>query len=298
MSGITQLRTPETATQVRHARRGLLVFGALLLPLSLLGYWLYYLNKDVPLPLVADFPLKLSPALASVITRLVLREGFADVSFRLGGGRSLRALLLGLAVPLLVGSLAYGTAYLTGLARLAPPALLPIESSVGPLANLTLWIALNAILGTLILLPSNAGEEIGWRGYLLLRLTGAGAPQPILLTGLIWGAWHLVPLFFFGYAAGPSPLFSAIMLMIATTSFGYILAWMRLDTGSIWPCIVGHATWNAIINGGFTPATQGEAARYWIGESGFLVILALVGVTLVIGRAGRQGVRDALASPR
>ncbi len=88
------------------------------------------------------------------------------------------------------------------------------------------------------------------------------------------------------------------MLMIATTSFSYILAWMRLDTGSIWPCIVGHATWNAIINGGFTPATQGEAARYWIGESGFLVILALVGVTLVIGRAGRQGVRDALASPR
>jgi CAAX protease family protein len=96
-------------------------------------------------------------------------------------------------VPLLVGSLAYGTAYLTGLARLAPPALLLIESSVGPLANLTLWIALNAILGTLILLPSNAGEEIGWRGYLLLRLIGAGAPQPILLTGLIWGAWHLVP---------------------------------------------------------------------------------------------------------
>jgi len=44
----------------------------------------------------------------------------------------------------------------------------------------------------------------------------------------------------------------------------------------------------SVINGAFTPATQGATAFYWIGESGGLVMLALVGVTLVIGRVRRR----------
>src|SRR5206468_8545858 len=105
--------------------------------------------------------------------------------------------------------------------------------------------------GALVLLPLAAGEEIGWRGYVLPRLIDAGVSRPVLLSALIWGVWHLVPLLVSGYAAFPSPLFSATNLMIAATSFGCILAWMRLDTGSIWPCVVAHAAWNAIINGAF-----------------------------------------------
>jgi hypothetical protein len=56
-----------------------------------------------------------SPAVASVIARLVLREGFSDVSFRFGGLRTLPWYALGLGVPLAVGILAYGAAWLTGL---------------------------------------------------------------------------------------------------------------------------------------------------------------------------------------
>jgi len=287
----TPSRAPTLAPPVQQARRGLLVFASLLVPLSLLGYWFWYMNKAIELPLVATTPLMWSPALASVITRLVLREGFADVSFQWGGRRSLRAILLAFAVPLAVGSLAYGTAYLAGLAQFAPPALPFLPPSAGPLASFALVLALSGTLGTLVLLLTTAGEEIGWRGYLLPRLIQAGAPRPILLTGLIWGAWHLVPLFTVGYAAGPSPLFSALILMIQIVAFGYIVAWMRLDTGSIWPCVVAHAAWNAIINGAFTPATQGATAFYWIGESGVLVMLALVGATLVIGRARRRTTR-------
>src|SRR5262249_34828572 len=110
-----------------------------------------------------------------------------------------------------------------------------------PLARLAFVVALAGALGTLLSLLPSAGEEIGWRGSLLPRLIQAGAPQPILLTGLIWAAWHLVPLFTAGYAAGPSPLFSAIFLMIQIVAGGYIFAWMRLDSGSIWPCVIAHA---------------------------------------------------------
>jgi hypothetical protein len=85
--------TIETATEIRVARRGLVVFGGRLLPLSFVGYWMYATNSST-LPL-RDLPLMVSPALAAAITRLVLREGLWDGSFRFSGRRSLGAIVLG-----------------------------------------------------------------------------------------------------------------------------------------------------------------------------------------------------------
>jgi len=232
-----------------------LLFASILVPLSLFGYWFYRVSNASGPPLVPELPLMVSPALASAITRLLLREGFADVSFRFGGRPGVQALVLGLAVPLIVGSLAYGTVYLTGLAQFAPPALPLLAPAAGPVTNFAITLARAATLGTLVMLPLAAGEEIGWRGYVLPRLIDVGAPRPVLLSALIWGAWHVVPLLGSGYAALPSPLFSATNLMVAAAAFGSILAWMRLGTGSIWPCVVAHAAWNAIINGAFNLAT-------------------------------------------
>ncbi len=164
------------------------------------------------------------------------------------------------------------------------------------MTNFAITLARAATLGTLVMLPLAAGEEIGWRGYVLPRLIDVGAPRPVLLSALIWGAWHVVPLLGSGYAALPSPLFSATNLMVAAAAFGSILAWMRLGTGSIWPCVVAHAAWNAIINGAFNLATQGEDATFWIGESGFLVMLAVVGVTLVIGRTRCREITSGLGA--
>jgi len=62
-----------------------LLFASILVPLSLFGYWFYRVSNASGPPLVPELPLMVSPALASAITRLLLREGFADVSFRFGG---------------------------------------------------------------------------------------------------------------------------------------------------------------------------------------------------------------------
>ena len=184
-----------------------------------------------------------------------------------------RAYLLAFALPLVVGGAAYGLAYLLGLARFDPP---PFPFAVSsPLAQFGLNVVFSTIL-IILLLPSAGGEEIGWRGYLLPRLIEARAPQPILLTSLIWGAWHLPVVFAGVYAVGPSPMLSATGLMVATLAFGSILGWVRLGTGSVWPCIVAHAAWNAIINGAFTPATQNATENLWIGETGILVTATLV----------------------
>jgi membrane protease YdiL (CAAX protease family) len=136
----------------------------------------------------------------------------------------------------------------------------------------------------ILILPSNAGEEIGWRGYMLPRMVQARIPQPVIVSSLIWGAWHLPVVFAGVYAVGPSRIITAAGLMVGTLAFGSILAWLRLSTGSVWPCIFAHAAWNALINGGFTPAAQNASQNMWIGETGILVAVTLVIAALLVRR--------------
>jgi CAAX protease family protein len=113
-----------------------------------------------------------------------------------------------------------------------------------------------------------------------------------LVSGLIWGLWH-VPLILGGmiYADSPSPVLAAALFMVSATSFAYVLARLRLETGSIWPAIVSHAAYNSIIQGAFDPATTGDGAPLWVGmEAGILVALTLVVAAVVFSR-GRWTIR-------
>jgi membrane protease YdiL (CAAX protease family) len=63
-----------------------------------------------------------------------------------------------------------------------------------------------------------AGEEIGWRGYLLTRLIDAGVPRPVLVSGLIWALWH-APLLVGGvYPRGPSIALSLSMFTVTVVA--------------------------------------------------------------------------------
>ena len=143
----------------------------------------------------------LAPGLAFVLTRLLRHEGFADVSFRWRGPRMGSALRLAFGLPLVVGAVTYGFAYLSGLAKFDPP---PFPVEVGsPLGQLLAILAFAGTVGVLLVLLSDGGEEIGWRGYMLPRMIQARVPHPIIVSSLIWGAWHL-PVVFAGVYAGSS----------------------------------------------------------------------------------------------
>jgi membrane protease YdiL (CAAX protease family) len=218
------------------------------------------------------------PTVASVVARLVLREGFSDVSFRLGGRRGRRAIVQALIFPMVIGLLVYGIAWTSGLlAHFGSPS--PSLGSWGVWAILfAVAIPLNIIL--------DSGEEIGWRGYMLTRLIDAGVPRPVLASGLIWGLWH-APLYLWGgFAQGQPPLLATALLLILTTSLGYVLARMRLETGSIWPAIALHVAWNVIIQIGFDELASGASKSIWVGETGILTTLVLV-VAAVIYSRGR-----------
>src|SRR5919202_970234 len=239
-----------------------------------------------------------SPAVASVLARLVLREGFADVSFRLGGRRTWRTMALALILPIVIGTIAYGLAWTTGLAQFDPQpsaglgAQLASEVTSSPMAMFVIMLVLATIVWVFPQSVFAAGEEIGWRGYMLTRLIDAGVPRPVLVSGLIWGLWH-IPLVLAGvYVAGSSPVVSAPLLMVGATSTGFVIARMRLETGSIWPAIALHGAWNSTIQGAFDPATTGTGAgaTLWVGEAGILTALALV-VAAVIFSRGRWTIR-------
>jgi membrane protease YdiL (CAAX protease family) len=201
---------------------------------------------------------------------------------------------MALIFPILAGFIGYGIAWSTGLVRFRPEPIKLAGSYFGeirsPFVVFAINLAVAASLVTMYSVRSAAGEEIGWRGYMLTRLIDSGLPKPILASGLIWGLWH-VPLILGGvYLAGPPRFVAALLWMITATAFSFVFARLRLATGSVWPAIALHSAWNAIIQAAFDPASKGVGAELWIGESGILVALTMV-VAAVVFFYGRWTVR-------
>jgi membrane protease YdiL (CAAX protease family) len=159
-----------------------------------------------------------------------------------------------------------------------------------PFTAFVVILGLSTTIGTITLTLTAAGEEIGWRGYMLTRLIDSGVPRPVLVSGLLWGLWHVAGTLTGVYATGRSPVLSAVFLMVTITSLSYVIGRMRLETGSVWPAIAVHAAWNSIIVGAFDSATTGAGAALWVGESGVLTALTLVVAAFLFSR-GRWTVR-------
>jgi membrane protease YdiL (CAAX protease family) len=260
---------------VRSARRGLLAFFAMLIPLSILSYVLVFKNPMFVLLLMW------SPGIAAIFARLLLREGVADISLRFGGKRTLKTLPFILLLPVVIGLISYGTAWITGLVEFATP-----ETSIkaSPAVVFIGLLLMQMIGGTALGVISSFGEELGWRGYMLTRLIDARVPYPMLVSGVIWGLWHLPVMLAGQYYSGPYPALSVVLFMITITSFGFIIGRLRLTTGSLWAAVLLHASWNAVIQDVFDASSKGDNALLWTGESGILVTVALVIAALWICR--------------
>lgn len=256
------------------ARRGLVIFFALLIVLSIPAYWLRIRG-------ITSIAILFPPAIASIITRLILKEGFRDVSFGFRGRNLRKAYLIAYLFPMAVALIAYGLTWVSGLAEFDFSLIRSNASIPLPESTFLGFLILLAIVWTVQVAVNMffvAGEEIGWRGYMLTRLIDSGAPYPLLIHGLIWSAYH-IPLILTGAyspASGPSVGLSVVMFTIIATSFSYLLAWLRLDSGIIWPSFLAHATSNALTQTAFNPVTRGNNSMLWIGESGIVTAVVLL----------------------
>jgi uncharacterized protein len=278
-----------------RARRGLAIYFAVLVPLAAVFEGLIIMGNPSWLSGLV-WVLMWTPAAASAVARLILREGFADVSFRIGGFRGWKAIVLALILPIVIGFISYGIAWATGLVSFSPRPLHFTGTFIGESASPVVLFLINlGVASTLINVFSfltAAGEEIGWRGYMLTRLIDAGVPSPVLVSGLIWGLGH-VPLILGGvYLTGSPPILSMLLFMVVATAFSFVFARLRLETGSVWPAITLHATWNSVIQFAFDPASSGPGATLWVGESGVLVALTMI-VAAIIFMRGRWTMRRA-----
>jgi len=277
-------------TEPQHARAALLWFvGAVFLVSAPLYYIL--LKSKLPVEQSGPFIILLMwlPAIVSLLMRLVRREGFRSIGlgFRRTGPNKSGSLIVvigaALAFPLAVAALTYGGAWLSGLVVFHSP-----HTDAGPLQSLLGDILFAATAGTLIGIVMVAGEEIGWRGYMTEKLCQSGIKAPHTVGGLIWAAWHC-PLILSGqYAAGPSPILSAISFTVLALGLHHLWSWWRLQTGSLWPAIIAHSAWNSIIQHPFDGHSAGNAATLWLGDSGLLVVTAAAIGVVLIGRRMRR----------
>lgn len=86
------------------------------------------------------------------------------------------------------------------------------------------------------------GEEYGWRAYLAPRLKEIyGLKKSILITGFIWGIWHL-PLNLFYYSDGvlTSQIYSILIQLVFCTFLGIFLTYAYNKTKSIWAPVMIH----------------------------------------------------------
>jgi membrane protease YdiL (CAAX protease family) len=279
-----------------EARRGLVIYLTLLVVASAALEWWIISHGGLTGPagrLV--IVLMYVPAISSIVARLVGREGFRDVSFRWGGRTGTRASLAAWLLPVVVGAVAYGIAWSTGLAGFAVPSEGMVAGISNPWLRFLLMFPVALTVGTALSGISAFGEELGWRGYLVPRLVEAGVPQPGLISALIWCFWHVPLILWGGYAAGPSPLLSALLFVAAITPVGLLYARWRMTSGSVWPAVIAHASWNIVIQGVFDRSTTGTQAALWIGESGILTVVVLWLVYFVARDAVWAGTRTAVS---
>lgn len=199
------------------------------------------------------------PAIGVLLTRLITKEGFKDSWLKPNIKKNIKYYLLvwfgpgaltllgaGLYFLLFKGSFDPNCGYmkLTLEAAGAPADAIPVP--------LNLLMLIQAIQGLLLSPIMNFvtcfGEEWGWRGYLLPKMSRQLPTLPtLLITGIVWGLWH-APLTAIGHNYGlgyPGFPFTGIAMMcLFCIVIGIFLSYATLKTRSCIPAILGHGAIN------------------------------------------------------
>ena len=194
----------------------------------------------------------LCPAIAALAVRLVRHEPVRGLGLRpLGPGRwYLAAYLIPPALIVAGAGLELAMGYQRWSPHLPP---LPPGLPLTPAELLGLAAVQAFTVNAVLNLPFTLGEELGWRGHLLPRLSPLlGGPTSAVVVGVIWGLWHAPVLALFGFGAviglpghGIKSWALALFFCLTTVPLGVIYAWLRFRSGSVWPCVVAHAMANS-----------------------------------------------------
>ena len=121
-----------------------------------------------------------------------------------------------------------------------------VEGEIGEFVEVfnlkSLKVFMSIIIFSFLNIMPFIGEEYGWRAYLAPRLKEIyGVKKSILMTGFIWGIWHL-PLNLFYYSDGvlTSQIYSVLVQLVFCTFLGIFLTYAYNKTKSIWAPVMIH----------------------------------------------------------
>ena len=216
-----------------------------------------------------------TPAVATLIMMLVVtRDGYSREGWK----------SLGLHRPgLNVWWIAFGVSFVVTVAATAAVWATPLAAFVVPEYGIVSTV-IDFFFVLVVFTPTFIqAEEIGIRGYLLPKLLPLGVTGALLLSGLVWAAWHLVlfyltPLFPTGNALVFVPLVVGT-IVAASFLFGYL----RIHTGSVWPGSIAHAVHNSLVDTLLVLTATSSPVLvnlYLVGDNGVLIV-----ATTAIGAA-------------
>ena len=199
------------------------------------------------------------PAIGVLITRIVTKEGFQNAWIRPNIKGNLKTYLLayfGPGILTIFGAIIYFVIFQgsfdpdCGYMKLTLEAAgTPAEAIPMPLSTLLLIQALQGLfLGPIMNFITCFGEEWGWRGYLLPKMSEKFSTVPMLLiNGVIWGLWH-APLTIVGHNYGVGyagfPFNGILAMCLFCIVMGVFLSYVSLKTKSCIPAILGHGAIN------------------------------------------------------
>ena len=230
------------------------------------------------------------PGVAALLTRLVTQRNLAGQGW---APWPPGPLAIGYLLPLLYAGPVYLLVWATGLGGFNASAWNASAGAIGLAPGPAAGLLSLATLFMMQSLLGGTGEEIGWRGLLvpeLARLTGFR--NVALISGAIWACWHLPLILFAGYNSG-TPLWFAIPCFgVMVIGLAAAAAWLRLQSGSLWPAAMLHASHNLFVQSVFDAATIDRGRTSWLtGEFG----LGLAGTGALMGLwAVRRAARDRL----
>jgi membrane protease YdiL (CAAX protease family) len=229
------------------------------------------------------------PGVSALLVTFVTDRKFKEFGWRLG---HVKYLLAGWWVPMAYAWPAYLLVWTTGLGGFPKDQLLNKVSGLMHLSGssrpttLFLLYAATATVGVLVSCLSAAGEEIGWRGFLVPELMKFNSfTATALISGIIWSLWHVPLILWSNYNSGTPAWYGISCFAIMVISISFLFAWLRMRSGSLWPAVLLHAAHNAIIQSYLDALTVNRGHTNWfIGEFGCALLPFVIFAAWVVWR--------------
>ena len=183
-----------------------------------------------------------TPAIGSLLTRLVTKEGMENSMLRLNLKGNGKYYILAIALPIIYTAAEDVLNVAVLGSEFDPNAAFELAevSAVGYTASIFFNIAIS-----LALFPVYLGEELGWRGYLFPKLkTVMNRPAAYIVCGIIWGVWHtpaIIDGLNFGKDYAGYPYVGILLMCVFCIGTGIIFAWLTEKTNSVYPAAFAHA---------------------------------------------------------